>query len=238
MGWKASTIIVHNPVLIDNEQLLTRLGFKNLKKIEDEPFESAINPDDNKVYIGTFEDNLLICAPDIPMHFFEDAYGANEKTLYSVFPNSEICAIILHSTVNLWGYSVSKSGQKIRIRAGSADNGTFIEMGEPLEEEQELLSKSKIDDHGNRVYFLDDFPDESFSEDQVGENFVFAICKRYFGQELDRADDLLFETRLTGYSYEGTNKIEAQKSKTAIPKWLPYAIILLVLLIWQILKRR
>ena len=119
-----------------------------------------------------------------------------------IFPNSEICSIVLHSAVNLWGYSVTQNGQKIRARAGSADDGTFVEIGEPLEEEKELLSKSKLDDNGNRTYLLDDFPNEPFNEDQVGENFVFSICKRYFDEELDCADDLLFETTLTGYRFE------------------------------------
>lgn len=201
MGWKASTIIINKPTQVDKEHLLKSLGFDNLARIEDEPFEVAINPDDNKLYIGSYKDNLLICAPDIPMHFFEDTETQTEKTLIDFFPNSEICSIILHSTVNLWGYSVTVNGRKVRARAGSADDGTFVEIGEPLEEEIELLSKSKIDENGNRIYLLDDFPNEPFNEDQVGENFVFSICKRYFGEELDSADQLLFDTTLTGFKY-------------------------------------
>lgn len=91
--------------------------------------------------------------------------------------------------------------KKIRARAGNSDDGTFVEIGEPLDEEKELLSKSKLDENGNKVYVLDEFPDETFSEDQVGENFVFLICKRYFDQELDSAHDLLFKTTLAGYQY-------------------------------------
>ncbi|MBL7779895.1 MAG: hypothetical protein JNM22_01675 [Saprospiraceae bacterium] len=201
MGWKASTIIINRPTKVDNEELLKTLGFDNLTKIEDELFENAINPDDNKVYIGTYKNNLLICTQGIPMQFFEEHETQTEKTLNQIFPNSEICSIVLHSTINLWGYSVIQNRQKIRARAGSADDGTFVEIGEPLEEEKELLSKSKLDDNGNRIYLLDNFPDEPLNEDQVGEIFVFSICKRYFGDELDSADDLLFETTLTGYKY-------------------------------------
>lgn len=228
MGWKASTIIINNPTQVDKEELLKNLGFDNLTKIEDEPFEVAINPDDNKVYIGTYKDNLLICAPGIPMHFFEDNETQTEKTLSKIFPNSEICSIVLHSAVNLWGYAITRNGQKIRVRAGSADGGTFVEIGEPLEEEKELLSKSKLDDNGNRVYLLEDFPDEPFNEDQVGENFVFSICKRYFEEKLDSADDLLFETILTGYRFgqvvqitstQKTNKGEKIKDIEKTKPW-------------------
>jgi len=201
MGWKASTIIIHKPTQVDNEKLLKELGFSKLTKIDDEPFEVAINPDNNKVYIGTYKDNLLISAPDIPMQFLEDNETAIEKKFKQLFPNSEICSIVLHSTVNLWGYSVTIKGKKVRARAGSADDGTFIDIGEPLEEEKELLSKSQLDENGKRIYSLDDFPDEPFNEDQVGENFVFSICKRYFGEELDSADDLLLNTTLTGFKY-------------------------------------
>jgi len=201
MGWKASAIIINKPTQVDNETLLTELGFNNLTRIEDEPFEVAINPDDNKVYIGSYKNNLLVCASDIPTQFFDENETPIEKTFNRIFPNSEICSIVLHSAINLWGYSVTRNGKKIRARAGNSDDGTFVEIGEPLDEEKELLSKSKLDENGNKVYVLDEFPDETFSEDQVGENFVFLICKRYFDQELDSAHDLLFKTTLTGYQY-------------------------------------
>lgn len=208
MGWKASIIIINKPMQIDDVTLLKELGFDNLTRIEDEPFEVAINPDENKVFIGSYKNNVLICDPDIPMQFFEDNETQIEKTLKSIFPNSEICSIILHSVVNLWGYSITSNGQKIRARAGSADDGTFVDFGEPLDEERELLSKSKLDENGSRIYFLDDFPEEQFNEDQVGENFVFSICKRYFDKNLDEADDLLFETMLAGYRYGKVLQIE------------------------------
>ena len=202
MGWKASFIIVQKPVAIDHLTLLKHLGFSGLSKTDNEPFEVAIYPEDNKVYIGSYKDNLLICAPDIPLQLFEDEPSWLEKKLKSLFPQSELCAIVLQSTVNLWGYSVIVNGQK-RARAGSADDGTFLSIGDPLEEEKELLSKSTIDEEGNRIYLLEDFPDEPFQEDQVGENFVFSICKRYFGAELHSADnEHLFETMLEGYTYE------------------------------------
>lgn len=199
MGWKASTIIIHKPSQVENEQLLKDLGFEGLSKIEDEPFEVAMNPEDNKVFIGSYKDNLLICTQEIPMLFYEKVESQIEVILKNKFPQSEICTIALHSVVNFWGYSVIKNGQKIRARAGSADDGTFLEFGEPLEEEKELISKSKLDEDGNRIYLIDE---DSFYEDQVGENFVFSICKRYFGVELDFADELLFETNLTGYKFK------------------------------------
>jgi hypothetical protein len=87
----------------------------------------------------------------------------------------------------------------------------------------DLLSKSKSDEHGNRIYLLEDYPDEPFEEDQVGENFVFSICKRYFGEELDSADEL-FDTTLTGFKYkkvakETTPNDSAQKKGNGSKPW-------------------
>ncbi len=200
MGWKASMIIVSKPAPVDLRSLLGELGFSNLTKIEDEPVEVAINPRDNQVFIGSYKGNLLICALNFPMDFFYTYESHTEKILINTFPGCEICSIVLHSSINLWAYSITKNGQKIRVRAGRADEGTYIDLGEPLEEEKELLSRSTIDEDGARTYILEEFGGKPMSEDQVGENFVFAICKRYFGEELDQADELL-ETELTGYSF-------------------------------------
>lgn len=205
MGWKASTVIINNPTDIDKEKLLHALGYTKLTKIDDETFEVVINPDDNKVYIGEYNNNLLICDVDLPMQFFQEQLSDVEKALIKLFPDSEICSIILHSVVNLWGYAVIKNGQKIRARSGSADDGTFLEFGEPLPEETGLLSQSTVNGNGSRTYIFESFPGESFTEDQVGENFVFEICSRYFGESLDSADELLFETILAGYRYSNNS---------------------------------
>lgn len=201
MGWKASTIIVHQPSEVNYENLLNRLGFTNLRPIEDEPFESTIYPEEGNVYIGLYKNNLLICERDITHDFIGTDEPVLIKTLTEFFPNNEMCAITLHSAVNLWGYTVMKNSKILRARAGDADNGTYLDQGDPLPEEKELLSKSTLDKNGKRIYQLEDFPDEPFQEDQVGENFVFAICKRYFGEELDQLDDSFFEIMLKGFSH-------------------------------------
>ncbi len=202
MGWKASMIIINPRVEVDMEKLLHDLGFKKLKKINDQPLDDAIYPNDDEVYIGIYEDNLLICASDLPMMFFDEHINEIEKIFLNRFPDSEVCSIVLQSTVNLWGYSILKNGNKFRTRAGSADDGTFIDVGEPLEQEKALFAKSTVDTRGNRMYKFEDLPGELLTEDQVGENFVFEICGRYFGESLDSADELLFDTVMTGYKFQ------------------------------------
>lgn len=221
MGWKSSTIIIASRKEVNELELLSNLGFNNLKEIESEPFEVAINPDDGKIYIGKYKGNLLICTQNLPMTFLEETVSLGEKVISKYFPKTEICSLVLHSVVNLWGYSVSKDTKKIRVRVGTSDDGTIIDYGEPLEQELYLLSKSKVEKDGRRIYYLDEFPDEALEEDQVGENFVFELANRYIGQNLDMADDLLFETELKGYEFSNsiTNK-KRQVSQEGKPnKW-------------------
>ena len=114
------------------------------------------------------------------------------------FPHAEIGVFVLQSTVNFWGYAVLADGQKIRVRAGSSDDGLIIEAGEPLAQEMKLLSVSTIEADGRRTY--GEYEDEPIEEDQMGEEFVFEMAARFFGERLDQADDdSLFGAKLRRY---------------------------------------
>ena len=231
MGWKASMLIISKPTPVDHLKLLEDMGFTNLSKIQDEPLDAVIYPKSGRVYIGTYKGNLVICANDFAEDdFLKDQDAEVKQVLARIFPSSEICAIALHSVVNLWGYVVMQGGKTLRARAGSSEDGTFVEVGEPLDEEKELLSKSTVGKDGKRAYVLSqEDVDEPYLEDQVGENFVFAIYRRYFGHELDHIDDER-ETRLTGYSYK-------KKGAGRWKKWLIYVVIFLAILAWKFYRR-
>ena len=234
MGWKASMLIVNNPTPVDHQKLLQDMGFANLNKIEDESFNSVIYPEDGRVYIGTYKGNLIICSNDFAHDdFLKNQEAKAKQVLASAFPSSEICAIALHSGVNLWSYAVMQHGKTLRARAGSSEDGTFVEIGEPLEEEKELLSKSTVGKNGKRTYILRaEDADDPYQEDQVGENFVFAVCKRYFGHELDHSDDEMYDTRLTGYSYKKDSDAGGKWKK-----WVFYILIFLLIVAWKIYRR-
>ncbi len=217
MSWNALAIIIHKPTQIDNIELLEEFGFQNLKEIKDRIFQVAMEPYINTIYIGSYQNNLLICETDLPKQFFKDIETQTEFILERIFPNSEICSIVIDSSVNLWGYSLIKNGRKIRAKAGSAKKGIFVEFGELLEEEKELIGKSKVNKDGQRIYFVPGIDYEPNTENEFGINFVFAVCRRYFGKELDHADELLYETKLKGYSFENYKFKEAAKSSTLEP---------------------
>lgn len=200
MGWKMSTIIINSDKEFDEKELLKDLGYNNVQSIAKEAFDVVLNPDEGVAYIGTHKGNTILCISTLPMTFLEPSLSEGENVLIDYFPNTEICALMLHSVVNFWGYVLIKNGKKVRARGGSADTGTMLDYGEPLEEELELLSKSKIDEDGNRVYLFEE-DEEPYEESQVGENFVFDLSKRYFGVEFT-GDDELYETQLKGFSFD------------------------------------
>lgn len=208
MGWKASMIIIHQPGEVEHRELLKRLGFINLNRIADRHLGSAMLPPEDKIYIGNYKDCLLLCEYNLPYTFFNENPPFIEELLTHLFPDKEIGIIVLHSVVNLWGFSIIKNGKRIRTRAGY-DARNVIDFGAPVKEEEYLLSKSFIDEEsGERMYFLDGCK-EPCMEDVIGEEFVFAVCARYFGKKLDEADEL-FDTELAGY--------EVAKNLPAKPK--------------------
>ncbi len=200
MGWKISLIIITNPSTISHKELLTGLGLKRFSETGSGSIEEASTISNKKTYIGDYKGQLVIHDWTIPEKIILQNNTPEEKFLASRFPNSEIAVMELVSTINFWGYKILKDGKVLRHRAGDADKGTYFDLGDPLEEEKPLLAQSYINEEGERMYRMEDMPGEEFNEDQVGENFVFEIGRRYLGRQLDMADDFLWETPLTEYS--------------------------------------
>ncbi len=226
----ASFILINSAKDINEQDVLQQLGLHDLQYIGTTIGENAICPDDNTIFIGRYKGNWLICSEELPFTCLQKNVSPIEKVLASLFPDTEICALVLQSTINLWGYAVSKNHKKIRIRLGSSVHGTSLDDGNPLAEEIPLLSKSEIDTTGKRIYIFDEFPDEPLEEDQVGENFVFEVAKRYLGTPLDEAEDLLFETELRGYTYQRATKNKLLKNKLGRP--LVYVLITIIIAYW------
>jgi hypothetical protein len=200
MGWKAFAVIV-NTIDEENdfEEILGAIGYRELEKIDDLSVDGAIYPGKNTVYIGLYRGNLIITALDLPLYFIDKRTNEIERRVVGLFRDTEICALSLQSVTNHWAFTVIDRGKKIRIKAGNIDQGTVFDIGEPLEQELELLSKSKLNGAGQREYFLENSK-QPYEEHQVGENFVFELFKRYTGKRLDD-DDELENNLLFGYRF-------------------------------------
>ncbi len=211
MGWKASMIVIDSDKTLEADQLLNALGFYSLQEVDEQTFEQIMNPDDDVVYLGYYNNTTIICTQELPLTFMEERVCQAEKVLSELYPNTEIASFVLHSVVNLWGYSICKNGEKIRVRAGTAESGTMVDYGEIIEEEKHLFSQAKIKESGKRVFVFDDLPEDEFEDDQVGENFVFDISQKYLGAPIDGAEDLLYETKFKGYSFSKSKPVPKPK---------------------------
>lgn len=200
MGWKASMVLLASTQPVDIEQLLEDLGCYNRKKKQSQLFEEIIYPPSNCIYIGQFAGNTILCLQALPETALQEELSEAEAVLCQYFPNTDIVTLVLHSTVNYWGYSVVNNGKKIRVRAGDAETGTFLEKGRVLEEEKELFSKAQTDADGNRFFVFPELPEEQLTDDQVGESFIFALSSRYLGEPLHACEEL-WNTPFEGYSY-------------------------------------
>ena len=201
MGWKTSLIIISGQTQIEDLQILTTLGIKGTTKVDNITFEETIAFLTNKVCIGRYNKNLIIYEWAIPEKVLHNKGTDIEKLLCDKFPNAEICFIELVSTLNFWGYKIIQSGQLIRHFVGDGQgNGTFFNVGNPLTEEKELLDKATVDENGVRTYkFENDESDEVLTEDQMGEEFIFNLCKRYLGHTLDESETFLNEVEFSCY---------------------------------------
>jgi hypothetical protein len=217
MGWKSFFIVIKPVTEFDLPTLMEGLGYDHLVPSGETTFETAIYPHDDTVYIGQYEDCLIICDVVLSSGCLTEEITHEEKFLMKTFPNTEIGAFVLQSTVNFWGYAVLADGQKIRARAGSSDDGTFLDHGSPLSQEFMLLAQSTLEEDGSRIYNLESFPDEPMTEDQMGEDFVFMLTERFFGQRLDSSDDLLFETKFQAYGEQPISS-ESEVKKAAPPR--------------------
>lgn len=226
MGWKTSMIFANSEKEVDLDALFASMGIYQLTKVDSELFDLVMNPKDEKIYIGKHNGNTIICMQDIPLESLDIRMSRAETALSEAFDNADVVTFVLHSVVNLWGYSVVENGKKIRVRAGSSDGGTMIEFGDILPEEKGLMSQSQIDENGQRIFTLDGHPEYEYSEDQIGESFVFNISAKYFGEALDCSDDL-FETSFDGYTFSTSrpNPVEPpiepkmELKKVAKPWW-------------------
>jgi len=199
MGWKTSVIIasqLERPILSDkvvhNPERADQLAAKlpgDFAFVGSSTFEEGAYPSNGNLYIGAYVDSLILGHMDFGSSCFEGDVPAVIHTVAAFLPRSTILALQLHSVVNLYGYALFENGQLIRRRAGSADDGVFLDSGEPVAEEQPLFAMATINSDGEQVWpETYDGVVEEMDHSSMGEEFVFEISKRFFGERFDEFD--------------------------------------------------
>jgi hypothetical protein len=191
MGWKAFAIFAaeqpgyfgsapeHDPGRA--EQVRQQLGLGGYDTVGLSTFDAGMYPRDGQLFIGAYPAGVIVCHDKLPGYFFDDqsrrsiSGGSSDmqqsvSALLSLYPQGEVLAVVLHSVVNLWGYTLYSSGRLVRSAAGAADDGLIANVGMPLPEEARVLSTCPID---------------KVDEECAGEELVFDVAARMLGQRID-----------------------------------------------------
>ncbi len=163
-------------------ELLDELGFKNYRQISYLNFDKEVNTQNKELFIGAYEQGFILCEANLACELFADdkqklipnrdpKYIRIKEKILDYYPHGQVLAIVLHSTVKLWGYSLYENGELIRSAAGSADDGQFTDYGEFLNEENQFFEKNDYN---------------SLIAKGRGEDFTLAVCKRYWGEFINK----------------------------------------------------
>ena len=244
MGWKSSLIIIENKEnFTDESEILKAIGKSDYEFDRELTLDECIYPNDKSINIGYYNGNIIISDDyQLTTNSLETANELNlskeEKKLVELFPTSEIVTIACHSAVNYHGYSLIENGIKKRLKIISSDEPK-MEFGERIEEENKIYEKSYSKDNQN--FWKDDAdPEENFTEDQLMEDFTFGIAKRRLGVLLDHSEGDELMEQVTFKKFKKPNHISEAEESIKVekkPKWLKYGIIILLIIVWQILKR-
>lgn len=200
MGWKAFALFAtddtagyfgslpaHSSELAEHTRI--KLGLTPYDAIGTQTFDQCMHPPKRSLFLGAYPRGLVICEPELPCYFFDDKprrrisgtrieFQQFESNLLNHYPNGEVLAIVLHSVVNLWGYSLYSKGQLVRSAAGASDDGPMVNVGVPLPEEEKILRKCPID---------------RIDEEGLGEDLVFDVTARFLGKRIDEFAEINLE---------------------------------------------
>jgi len=143
------------------------------------------------LFIGQYNDVLIITHPDLPFDFFAEKQSETERKLIQLFPTNEIAVLLENEQVGAFGYAIIEQGVKVRMKDG-ADGEFYNDYGSLLPEE--LIMQGEI--LRGEIMPEDEIEElrEDMSEEEVTKHIEFEACwrtpgliaKRYFdGQTLN-----------------------------------------------------
>ncbi|MDR1054390.1 MAG: hypothetical protein LBL90_00825 [Prevotellaceae bacterium] len=200
MGWKASMIIIQNPDNVkDDDIILKAFGMGQRKYACNTTLDECIYPRDESINIAYYNGSIIICDDfQLSGKFIMEEISTEERTIIKLFPDSEILTVSCLSLTTFHGYSLIRNGKRVRAKAMSADDGFYINIGDPIEEEKAIYAQGELR-HG-KYYWTHE--DNEYTEDQLMEDFTFGIAKRLLGVRIDESEgeELMDEVLFSKYT--------------------------------------
>jgi hypothetical protein len=177
---KLYLIIITHALSVNLATVKAKLGVDTLKFIKEINLYDAQSIDKG-ICIGKYDDKIIIVSQDKVFGFYEKDLVPFEKQLTGLFPNSEIVALTLDDTVDLYGYSIIQDGKRFRVKSG-ADSEVYIDVGNKLKEEDDVLKKDIFspDEMKEMKQKYTSKEVERFVENEVGVRVTYALLLRYF----------------------------------------------------------
>lgn len=196
MGWHAACTLIsaaevgylatfpkHDPALA--KVLLNRLALGRFRSAGMSSFGHGLNPHKQRIYVGAYGPAAIVGDFSLANDLICDSARTKARAIDELFPGCRVLSIVLSSTVNLFGYGYYRYGKLVRARAGAADEGIYLDRGDPLPEELPLYAKSTVC-NGKRVFFETVHGEAmKFSETAFGEEFVCEVARHLLGCRLD-----------------------------------------------------
>jgi hypothetical protein len=180
MGWTIYLIIISNASSINPTDIPQKIGLSHLKPIKEISMGEAQYI--NGISIGKFGDKIFIVSDDLVFKFYDPSPSEFEKRVCDSFPNSEIAALALYSTVDLYGYNIIKDGKRERVKSGS-DLDLYVDIGDKIPEELSVSKEKLFDD--NELKGVKEDMAKRMRDQEISIRTTFRLTRRYFGKGID-----------------------------------------------------
>jgi len=135
MGLKLNAIFITGQALISDQEILNKVGFSNLEKIEKSVDFYKTNKQRDSIFIGSVGNCKLICNGELADRAW---LMDKEKNPLLSFKEKEIAVIKLDDSAGIDGFCLINNGEIVRsiiVVAGEKSNGGF---GKPIQEELDI----------------------------------------------------------------------------------------------------
>lgn len=134
MSWKVSALIIGKRYTKAVTDLTKDLGLGESAISKEVSLNEVLYPD--QFCIGFYNTCTIITHAAILNDFFSSVPSKMEAKFCELFKDAEMIAVGQIENAGINGFSYIRNGERIRIRLEGEEEGTIIDTGTPLQEEE------------------------------------------------------------------------------------------------------